>query len=87
MNNNECCKVEAEPMKSIAGYEQEIMDCLVEARDTLRSIHMTITGNGNGEDKRREAPGNLLQNVSLNWELAMQIKGMSKIINEELFGE
>lgn len=87
MNNNECCKVEVEPTKSIAGYEQEIMDCLVETRDTLRSINMTITGNGDGEDKDREVPGNLLQNVSINWGLAMQIKGMSKIINKELFGE
>lgn len=87
MNNNECCKVEAEQRKSIAGYEQEIMDCLMEARDTLRSIHATITGNGKGEDKDRGVPENLLQNVLINRELAMQIKGMSKIINEELFGE
>lgn len=89
MNNNECCKGEAEPRKSIARYEQETMDCLVETRDTLRSIYMTITGigNGNGEDEDREVPGNLLQNVLINRELAMQIKGMSKTINEELFGE
>ena len=87
MNNNECCKVEAEPRKSIARYEQEMMDCLIEARDTLRSIYMTITGNKNGEDEGREEPESLLRNVLINRELAMQIRGMSKTINEELFGE
>ena len=87
MNNNECCKVEAEPRKSIARYEQEMMDCLMEARDTLRSIYMTITGNRNGEDEDREEPESLSRNVLINRELAMQIRGMSKTINEELFGE
>lgn len=42
MNNNECCKVEAEPRKCVADYEKTTREHLLEARDTLRSVYMKV---------------------------------------------
>ena len=86
MNNNECCKVEAEPRKCIADYERETRECLLEARSILTSIYFTIGGSG-AEPTEVGTPDNMIQNAQINEDLAMEIRGMAKGINMELFGQ
>lgn len=86
MNNNECCKVEAEPRKCIADYEKATRECLLEARSILTSVYFTIGGRG-AEPTKVGTPDNMIQNAQINEDLAMEIRGMAKGINMELFGQ
>lgn len=84
MNNNECCKVE--PRRCVADYEKTTRECLLEARSILTSIYFTIGGSG-AEPTKVGTPDNMIQNAQINEDLAMEIRGMAKGINMELFGQ
>ena len=88
MNNNECCKVEAEPRKCIADYEKETREELYETKFILIDIYATITGKGS-EIKQEDEPiqENMMENVRMNKDMAMQIRDMAKAIGMELFGK
>ena len=86
MNNNECCKVEAAPRRCVADYEKTTRECLLEARSILTSIYFTIGGSG-AEPTKVGTPDNMIQNAQINEDLAMEIRGMAKGINMELFGQ
>lgn len=86
MNNNECCKVEEKPRTCIADYEKATRECLLEARSILTSIYFTI-GGGGAEPTEVGTPDNMMQNAQINEDLAMEIRGMAKGINMELFGQ
>lgn len=88
MNNNECCKVEAEPRKCIADYEREARELLCETKCILICIYATITGN-RPEIKQEDEPipESMLENAQTNREMAMQIRDMAKTIGMELFGK
>lgn len=83
---SECCKVEAEPRRCIADYEKATRECLLEARRILTSIYFTIGGSG-AEPTEVGTPDNMIQNAQINEDLAMEIRGMAKGINMELFGQ
>lgn len=87
MNNNECCKVEAEPRKCIADYEKETREELCETKRILIDIYATITGKG-PEIKQGDEPipESMIQNAQINRETAMQNRGMAETIRTELFG-
>lgn len=87
MNNNECCKVEAAPRRCVADYEKATRECLLEARSILRSIYLTVSGNGGKEHAEAGTPDNMMENAQINEDLAMEIRGMAKEINMELFGQ
>lgn len=82
---NECCKVEEKPRRCVADYEKATMECLLEARSILTSIYLTIGGRGEGP-AQASTPDNMMQNAQINEDLAMEIRGMAKGINMELFG-
>lgn len=86
MNNNECCKGEAAPRRCVADYEKTTRECLLEARSILTSIYLTIGGSGAGPTEVG-TPDNMMQNAQINEDLAMEIRGMAKGINTELFGQ
>ena len=88
MNNNECCKVEAEPRKCIADYEKETRELLYETKCILINIYTTVTGKG-AEIKQEDAPipESMVENAQINKEMAMQIRDMAKTIGRELFGK
>lgn len=88
MNNNECCKVEVEPRKCIADYEKETRELLYETKCILIDIYATITGKG-PEIKQVDEPmpENMMENVQINKDMAMQIRDMAKTIGMELFGK
>ena len=88
MNNNECCKVEAEPRKCIADYEKETGELLYETKCILIDIYATITGK-RPEIKQEDEPipESLMENAQTNREMAMQIRGMAETIRMELFGK
>lgn len=86
MNNNECCKVEAEPRGCVADYEKATRECLLEVRSILRSIYFTINGDGDAEPVGVPEPDSLMKNARLNEDLAREIMGMTKEINMKLFG-
>ena len=83
---NECCKVEAAPRRCVADYEKATRECLLEARSILTSIYFTIGGSG-AEPTKVGTPDNMIQNAQINKDLAMEIRGMAKGINMELFGQ
>lgn len=88
MNNNECCKVEAEPRKCVADYEREAREALYETKCILIGIYDTITGKGSEIKQEDEPiPESMLENAQTNREMAMQIRGMAKTIGMELFGK
>ena len=88
MNNNECCKVEAEPRKCIADYEKETREELYETKCILIDIYATITGKGTEIKQEDEPmPENMMENVRMNKDMAMQIRDMAKTISMELFGK
>lgn len=87
MNNNECCKVEAEPRRCIADYERETREALFETKCILIDIYDTITGKGSEIKQEDEhIPESMLENAQTNREMAMQIRGTAKAIEMELFG-
>lgn len=86
MNNNECCKVEAEPRGCVADYEKATRECLLEARSILRSVYLTVRGSG-AKPTETGIPDSMMQNAQINENLAMEIRGMAKEINMELFGQ
>lgn len=88
MNNNECCKVEAEPRKCIADYERETREELFETKCILINIYATITGK-RSEIKQEDEPipESMIENTQINKEMAMQIRDMAKTIGMELFGK
>lgn len=83
---NECCKVEAAPRRCVADYEKTTRECLLEARSILTSIYFTIGGSG-AKPIGVGIPDNMMQNAQINEDLAMEIRGMAKGINMELFGQ
>lgn len=88
MNNNECCKVEAEPRKCIADYEKETRELLYETKCILINIYATITGKGSEIKQEDEPiPGSMVESAQINKEMAMQIRDMTKTISMELFGK
>lgn len=84
MNNNECCMAEAR--RCVADYEKTTREHLLEARDILRSVYMTISGNGGGGNTDAGTPDNMIQNAQINENLAIEIREVAKEINMELFG-
>lgn len=88
MNNNECCKVEAEPRKCIADYEKETRELLCETKCILIDIYATITGK-RPEIKQEDEPipESMMENAQINRETAMQTRGMAETIRMELFGK
>lgn len=88
MNNNECCKVEAEPRRCVADYERETREALFETKCILIDIYATIAGKG-AETKQEDEPipESMMENAQINKETAMQIRGMAKTIGMELFGK
>lgn len=84
MNNNECCKAEAG--RCVADYEKTTREHLLEARDILRSVYMTISGKGGGGNTDAGTPDNMIQNAQINENLAIEIREAAKEINMELFG-
>lgn len=86
MNNNECCKVEAAPRRCVADYEKTTRECLLEVKNILRSIYLTVSGSGGAEPAEVGTPNNMMENAQINEDLAMEIRGMAKEINMELFG-
>lgn len=88
MNNNECCKVEAEPRKCVADYERETREALFEAKCILIDIYATITGKGTEiKQEDEQIPESMMENAQINKETALQIRGMAKTIGMELFGK
>ena len=88
MNNNECCKVEAEPRKCIADYERETREELFETKCILINIYATITGRGSEIKQEDEpTPESMVESAQINKEMAMQIREMAKTIGMELFGK
>ena len=87
MNNNECCKVEAAPRRCVADYEKSTRECLLETRSILTSIYLTIGGGEAAKPTETGTPDSMMQNAQINENLAMEIRGMAKEINMELFGQ
>lgn len=88
MNNNECCKVEAEPRKCIADYERETRELLCETKCILIGIYATITGKRQEIKQEDEPiPESMMENAQMNKDMAMQIRDMAKTIGMELFGK
>ena len=88
MNNNECCKVEAEPRKCIADYDKETRELLYETKCILIGIYATITGKGLEMKQEDEPiPESMMENAQINRETAMQTRGMVETIRMELFGK
>lgn len=87
MNNNECCKMEAEPRRCVADYERETREALFEAKCILINIYATIAGKGKEiKQEDEKIPESMIENAQINEEAAMQIRGMAKTISMELFG-
>lgn len=88
MNNNECCKVEAEPRMCVADYERETREALFEAKCILIDIYATITGKGTEiKQEDEQIPESMMENAQINKETALQIGDMAKTISMELFGK
>lgn len=88
MNNNECCKVEAESRRCVADYERETREALFEAKCILIDIYATITGKGTEiKQEDEQIPESMMENAQINKETALQIRGMAKTISMELFGK
>lgn len=84
MNNNECCMTESR--RCVADYEKMTREHLLEARDTLRLVYITISGKGGEGNADAGTPDNMIQNAQMNENLAIEIREVAKEINMELFG-